>query len=93
MTETTLTKDQLFDINEFIYQNGHESLWRVGDKLEKILGEIAICPDKDKKINKFLSKYGTRTVYALNELIFSFVKDLLQTEKIEEIVDLELAHE
>lgn len=85
MTETILTKDQLFDINEFIYQNGHESLWRVGDKLEKVLGEIAICPEKDKKINKFLSKHGAKTVHALNDSIFTLVKDLLKKEEIVEL--------
>ena len=35
-----LTKDQAFDISEFIYKNGHESLWRVGDNLEKILNGL-----------------------------------------------------
>lgn len=85
MTETTLTKDQLFDINEFIYRNAHESLWRVGDKLEKVLGEIAICPDKDKKIGKFLSKHGTKTVHALNDPIFTLVKELLKKEEPTEL--------
>lgn len=86
MTETILTKDQLFDINEFIYQNGHESLWRVGDKLEKVLGEIAICPEKDKKISKFLSKHGTKTVHAMNDHIFNFVKELIKPEESAELV-------
>lgn len=84
MTETILTKDQLFDINEFIYQNGHESLWRVGDKLEKVLGEIAICPEKDKKISKFLSKHGAKTVHTLNDRIFNLVKELITIESLVE---------
>lgn len=91
MTETTLTKDQLFDINEFIYQNGHESLWRVGDKLEKILSEISTRSDKQGKINKFLSKHGIRTVHAMRDSIFNLSKELVQAEAVEteELPELE----
>lgn len=91
MTETTLTKDQLFDINEFIYQNGHESLWRVGDKLEKILSEISARSDKQSKINKFLSKHGIRTVHAVRDSIFNLSKELAQVEEIqtEEVSEIE----
>jgi hypothetical protein len=73
-----LTKDQAFDINEFIYKNSHESLWRVGDKLEKTLSEFAINPDKDQIISRFLSKHGTKQVYMLNKPIFALVDDLMK---------------
>jgi hypothetical protein len=79
-----LTKDQAFDINEFIFKNSHESLWRVGDKLEKILSEFAINPDKDKIINRFLSKHGTKQVHMLNKPIFALVEDLM---KVAEVVE------
>ena len=57
-----LTKDQAFDISEFIYKNGHESLWRVGDNLEKILNGLAVNPDKDQIISKFVVGRFARTV-------------------------------
>jgi hypothetical protein len=79
-----LTKDQAFDINEFIYKNSHESLWRVGDKLEKILSEFAINPDKDKIINRFLSKHGTKQVHMLNKPIFALVEDLMKVAEVTE---------
>ena len=65
-----LTKDQAFDINEFIYKNSHESLWRVGDKLEKILSEFAINPDKDKIINISIA---IQTFQIINKMIIVFV--------------------
>ena len=77
-----LTKDQAFDINEFIYKNSHESLWRVGDKLEKVLSEFAINPDKDKIINRFLSKHGTKQVHMLNKPIFTLVDDLMKVAEV-----------
>jgi len=84
-----LTKDQAFDINEFIYKNSHESLWRVGDKLEKTLSEFAINSDKDQIISRFLSKHGTKQVHMLNKPIFALVEDLMKvTEVIEENAEL-----
>ena len=76
-----LTKDQAFDINEFIYKNSHESLWRVGDKLEKTLTELSINPNKDQIISKFLSKHGTRAVHTLSTPIFALVEDLMKIEQ------------
>jgi len=81
-----LTKDQAFDISEFIYKNGHESLWRVGDILEKILNELAVNPEKEKIIGNFLTKNGSRTVHTLNNAIFKLTEDLL---KIEELIKKE----
>ena len=84
-----LTKDQAFDINEFIYKNSHESLWRVGDKLEKTLSEFAVNSDKDQIISRFLSKHGTKQVHMLNKPIFALVEDLMKvTEVIEENAEL-----
>ena len=84
-----LTKDQAFDINEFIYKNSHESLWRVGDKLEKTLSEFAINPNKDQIISRFLSKHGTKQVHMLNKPIFALVEDLMKAaEVIEENSEL-----
>lgn len=77
-----LTKDQAFDINEFIYKNSHESLWRVGDKLEKTLSEFAINPDKDQIISRFLSKHGTKQVHMLNKPIFALVDDLMKVAEV-----------
>jgi hypothetical protein len=79
-----LTKDQAFDINEFIYKNSHESLWRVGDKLEKTLSEFAINPDKDQIISRFLSKHGTKQVHMLNKPIFALVEDLMKAAEVAE---------
>lgn len=83
-----LTKDQAFDINEFIYKNGHESLWRVGEGLEKILNELAINPDKDQIISKFVSKNGAKTVYTLNNAIFKLIEELMKTEEAIEFTAL-----
>jgi hypothetical protein len=80
-----LTKDQAFDINEFIYKNSHESLWRVGDKLEKTLSEFAINPDKDQIISRFLSKHGTKQVHMLNKPIFALVEDLMKAAEVTEV--------
>jgi len=77
-----LTKDQAFDINEFIYKNSHESLWRVGDKLEKTLSEFAINPNKDQIISRFLSKHGTKQVHMLNKPIFALVDDLMKVAEV-----------
>ena len=77
-----LTKDQAFDISEFIYKNGHESLWRVGDNLEKILNELAVNPDKDQIISKFVAKNGAKTVHTLNNAIFNLVEQLIKIEEI-----------
>ena len=79
-----LTKDQAFDINEFIYKNSHESLWRVGDKLEKTLSKFAINPDKDQIISRFLSKHGTKQVHMLNKPIFALVEDLMKAAEVAE---------
>ena len=79
-----LTKDQAFDINEFIYKNSHESLWRVGDKLEKTLSEFAINPNKDQIISRFLSKHGTKQVHMLNKPIFALVEDLMKAAEVTE---------
>jgi len=76
-----LTKDQAFDISEFIYKNGHESLWRVGDNLEKILNGLAVNPDKDQIIGKFVAKNGAKTLYTLNIAIFKLVDQLMLTEE------------
>lgn len=76
-----LTKDQAFDINEFIYKNGHESLWRVGDSLEKTLGEFAVNPNKDQIISKFVAKNGAKTVYTLNNAIFKLIEELMKKEE------------
>ena len=78
-----LTKDQAFDINEFIYKNGHESLWRVGDGLEKILGELAINPNKEQIISKFVAKNGAKTVHTLNNAIFKLIEELMKAEESE----------
>jgi len=80
-----LTKDQAFDINEFIYKNSHESLWRVGDKLEKTLSEFAINPNKDQIISRFLSKHGTKQVHMLNKPIFALVEDLMKAAEVTEV--------
>jgi hypothetical protein len=79
-----LTKDQAFDINEFIYKNSHESLWRVGDKLEKTLSEFVINPNKDQIISRFLSKHGTKQVHTLNKPIFALVEDLMKAAEVAE---------
>jgi hypothetical protein len=79
-----LTKDQAFDINEFIYKNSHESLWRVGDKLEKTLSEFAINSNKDQIISRFLSKHGTKQVHMLNKPIFALVEDLMKAAEVAE---------
>ncbi len=79
-----LTKDQAFDINEFIYKNSHESLWRVGDKLEKTLSEFAINSNKDQIISRFLSKHGTKQVHMLNKPIFALVEDLMKVAEVAE---------
>jgi hypothetical protein len=79
-----LTKDQAFDINEFIYKNSHESLWRVGDKLEKTLSEFVINPNKDQIISRFLSKHGTKQVHMLNKPIFALVEDLMKVAEVAE---------
>lgn len=71
-----LTKDQAFDINEFVYKYSNESLWRVGDKLEKILLEIA--PNKGKEISKYIVKNGPKAVHLLNDSIFKLTQDLLK---------------
>ena len=76
-----LTKDQAFDISEFIYKNGHESLWRVGDNLEKILNELAVNPGKDQIIGKFVAKNGAKTLYTLNIAIFKLVDQLMLSEE------------
>lgn len=81
-----LTKDQAFDINEFIYKNGHESLWRVGDSLEKILNDLAISPEKDKIISKFLVKNGSKTVYTLSNAIFKLTEELMKVEETPELI-------
>lgn len=81
-----LTKDQAFDISEFIYKNGHESLWRVGDNLEKILNHLAINPNKEQIISKFLSKNGGKTVYTLNNAIFKVIEELMKAEETPEII-------
>ena len=78
-----LTKDQAFDISEFIYKNGHESLWRVGDNLEKILNGLAVNPDKDQIISKFVVKNGAKTVYTLNNAIFKLIEELMKVEEAE----------
>ena len=78
-----LTKDQAFDISEFIYKNGHESLWRVGDNLEKILNGLAVNPDKDQIISKFVAKNGAKTVYTLNNAIFKLIEELMKVEEAE----------
>lgn len=80
-----LTKDQAFGISEFIYKNGHESLWRVGDSLEKILNELANNPNKDQIISEFVSKNGAKTVYTLDNAIFKLIEDLM---KVEETIEL-----
>ena len=80
-----LTKDQAFDISEFIYKNGHESLWRVGDSLEKILGEFAINPNKEQIISKFVAKNGAKTVYTLNNAIFKLIEELMKAEEAIEL--------
>lgn len=80
-----LTKDQAFDINEFIYKNSHESLWRVGDKFEKTLSEFAINPNKDQIISRFLSKHGTKQVHMLNKPIFALVEDLMKAAEVTEV--------
>ena len=77
-----LTKDQAFDISEFIYKNGHESLWRVGGNLEKILNELAVNPNKDQIISKFVAKNGAKTVHTLNNAIFNLVEQLIKIEEI-----------
>jgi len=84
-----LTKDQAFDINEFIYKNGHESLWRVGDSLEKILGELAINPNKEQIISKFVAKNGVKTLHTLNNAIFELVDQLMLLEETSAIVQHE----
>jgi len=84
-----LTKDQAFDINEFIYKNGHESLWRVGDSLEKILGELAINPNKEQIISKFVAKNGAKTLHTLNNAIFELVDQLMLLEETSAIVQHE----
>jgi hypothetical protein len=76
-----LTKDQAFDISEFIYKNGHESLWRVGDNLEKILNELAVNPDKDQIISKFVAKNGSKTLHTLNIAIFKLVDQLMLSQE------------
>ena len=76
-----LTKDQAFDISEFIYKNGHESLWRVGDNLEKILNGLAVNPDKDQIIGKFVAKNGSKTLHTLNIAIFKLVDQLMLSEE------------
>ncbi len=76
-----LTKDQAFDISEFIYKNGHESLWRVGDNLEKILNGLAVNPGKDQIISKFVAKNGAKTLHTLNIAIFKLVDQLMLTEE------------
>lgn len=81
-----LTKDQAFDISEFVYKNGHESLWRVGDNLEKILNHLAINPNKEQIISKFLSKNGGKTVYTLNNAIFKVIEELMKAEETPEII-------
>jgi coenzyme F420-reducing hydrogenase delta subunit len=78
-----LTKDQAFDINEFIYKNGHESLWRVWDSLQKILGEFAINPNKEQIISKFVAKNGAKTVHTLNNAIFKLIEELMKAEESE----------
>lgn len=72
-----LTKDQAFDISEFIYKYGNESLWKVGDKLEKILLEIT--PNKGKEISKYIVKNGPKAVHLLNDSIFKLTQDLLKS--------------
>jgi hypothetical protein len=84
-----LTKDQAFDISEFIYKNGHESLWRVGDDLEKILNELAVNPDKDQIISKFVAKNGAKTLHTLNIAIFKLVDQLMLLEETSAIVQHE----
>jgi hypothetical protein len=76
-----LTKDQAFDISEFIYKNGHESLWRVGDNLEKILNQLAVNPDKDQIISKFVAKNGSKTLHTLNDAIFNLAEQLMKIEE------------
>jgi hypothetical protein len=84
-----LTKDQAFDISEFIYKNSHESLWRVGDNLGKILNELSVNPDKDQIIGKFVAKNGAKTVYALNNAIFNLVEQLMKIEETAESIQHE----
>ena len=84
-----LTKDQAFDISEFIYKNSHESLWRVGDNLEKILNELAVNPDKDQIISKFVAKNGAKTLHTLNNAIFKLVDQLMLLEETSAIVQHE----
>lgn len=84
-----LTKDQAFDINEFIYKNGHESLWRVGDGLQKILNDLAINPEKEQLINKFVSKNGAKTLHTLNNAIFKLVEQLMRIEETAELIQHE----
>ena len=84
-----LTKDQAFDISEFIYKNGHESLWRVGDNLEKILNGLAVNPDKDQIISKFVAKNGSKTLHTLNIAIFKLVDQLMLSEEAAAVAQYE----
>jgi len=76
-----LTKDQAFDIGEFIYKNGHKSLWQVGDRLEKILGEFAINPNKEQIISAFIVKNGAEKIYTLDNAIFKLIQELAKAEQ------------
>ncbi len=80
-----LTKDQAFDISEFIYKNGHESLWRVGDNLEKILNGLAVNSGKDQIISKFVAKNGSKTLHTLNNAIFDLIEQLMEIEGTTEL--------
>lgn len=72
-----LSKDKLFDINEFVFENGHNKLWEVSDKLINILSDLASDDARKSLMNKFFVKNGYKNVCDLEKSIYNMVQDVL----------------
>ena len=80
-----LSKDKLFDINEFIRKNNTNKLFEVSDMLVDISSDLVKNTQQKSIINKFLMKNGYKNVAEVERSIYNMFQEVVKCPDVVEV--------
>ena len=82
-----LSKDKLFEIHEFVLDNGNRKLWEVSNKLIELISDLATSENQKSLINKFVAKNGYKNVFDIERSIYNMLTDVINCCQVTEEVE------
>jgi hypothetical protein len=79
-----LSKDKLFDINEFIRKNNSNKLFEVSDVFVDISSDLVKSTQQQSIVNKFLMKNGYKNVAEVEKSIYNMFQEVIKCADVVE---------